>query len=388
MIVSSASASDTTLTTGQAFILNAKVRNQGDEPSAATTLRYYRSNNATITSDDEEMGTDAIGALNPSAINGVLISLTAPMSAGTYYYGACVESVSGESDTDNNCSSAVRITVSEQETPEEEEETPEEGEKETPEEEAELGEVRTFSLPGGGEMEFVWIEAGTFQMGSPESDSWGEAWERPVHEVEISEGFWLGKYEVTQGQWAVVMRTTPWSGEWGVVENPSHPAVYISWHDVQAFIGRLNAAAGDSLYRLPSEAEWEYACRAGTTTRWSFGDDTSDGSGVRDYAWYRVNTSYEGKYYAHAVGMKLPNGWGLYDMHGNVYEWVQDWWDLDYYKRSLRVDPPGPTSGSYRVLRGGGVGDGVQRMRSADRLRGDPPDFRAHYIGVRLVRIR
>ena len=388
LIVSSASASDTTLTTGQAFILNAKVRNQGDEPSAATTLRYYRSNNATITSNDEEVGTDAIGALNPSAINGVLISLTAPTSAGTYYYGACVESVSGESDTDNNCSSAVRITVSEQETPEEEEETPEEGEKETPEEDAELGEVRTFSLPGGGEMEFVWIEAGTFQMGSPESDSWGEAWERPVHEVEISEGFWLGKYEVTQGQWAVVMGTTPWSGEWGVVENPSHPAVYISWHDVQAFIGRLNAAAGDSLYRLPSEAEWEYACRAGTGTRWSFGDDTSDGSGVRDYAWYKVNTSYEGKYYAHAVGMKLPNGWGLYDMHGNVYEWVQDWWDLDYYKRSPRVDPPGPTSGSYRVLRGGGVGDGVQRMRSADRLRGDPPDFRAHYIGVRLVRIR
>ena len=384
LVVASVSASDTTLTTGQAFILNAKVRNQGDEPSSATTLRYYRSTDATITSDDEEVGTDAIVALNPSAINGVLISLTAPASAGTYYYGACVESVNGESDTDNNCSSAVRITVSEQETPEEKEETPEEGEKETPEEDAELGEVRTFSLPGGGEMEFVWIEAGTFQMGSPESDSRGEAWERPVHEVEISEGFWLGKYEVTQGQWAVVMGTTPWSGEWGVVENPSHPAVYISWHDVQAFIGRLNAAAGDSLYRLPSEAEWEYACRAGTTTRWSFGDDASDGSGVRDYAWSKGNAWSSGKYYAHAVGLKRPNGWGLYDMHGNVYEWVQDWWDLDYYKRSPRVDPPGPTSGSDRVRRGGSVGDGVQRMRSADRL-GDPPDFRSPVIGVRLV---
>ena len=250
-----------------------------------------------------------------------------------------------------------------------------------------LGEVRTFSLPGGGEMEFVWIEAGTFQMGSPESDSSGEDWERPVHEVEISEGFWLGKYEVTQGQWAVVMGTTPWSGEWGVVENPSHPAVYISWHDVQAFIGRLNAAAGDSLYRLPSEAEWEYACRAGTTTRWSFGDDASDGSGVRDYAWSKGNAWSSGKYYAHAVGLKRPNGWGLYDMHGNVYEWVQDWWDLDYYKRSPRVDPPGPTSGSDRVRRGGSVGDGVRRMRSADRL-GDPPDFRSPVIGVRLLRIR
>ena len=112
LVVSSASASDTTLTAGQAFTLQAKVRNQGDEPSAATTLRYYRSTDATIASDDEEVGTDAIGALNPSATSGVLISLTAPVSAGTYYYGACVESVRGESDTDNNCSEAVTVTVS------------------------------------------------------------------------------------------------------------------------------------------------------------------------------------------------------------------------------------------------------------------------------------
>ena len=112
LVVSSASASDTTLSSGQAFTLNAKVRNQGDGQSAATTLRYYLSTDATITSDDEAVGTDAIGALNPSAINGVLISLTAPVSAGMYYYGACVESVSGESDTDNNCSSAVSVAVS------------------------------------------------------------------------------------------------------------------------------------------------------------------------------------------------------------------------------------------------------------------------------------
>ena len=112
LVVSSASASDTTLTAGRAFTLHAKVRNQGDEPAAATTLRYYRSIDATITSDDEEVGTDAIGALNPGAISGVLIALTAPAGAGTYYYGACVESVSGESESDNNCSEAVTITVS------------------------------------------------------------------------------------------------------------------------------------------------------------------------------------------------------------------------------------------------------------------------------------
>ena len=112
LVVSSASASDTTLTAGQAFTLQAKVRNQGDEPSSATVLRYYRSDDTTITSSDTEVGTDAIGALNPGATSGVLISLTAPAGAGTYYYGACVESVSGESDTDNNCSEVVTITVS------------------------------------------------------------------------------------------------------------------------------------------------------------------------------------------------------------------------------------------------------------------------------------
>ena len=111
LIIASVSVSDTTLTPGQAFTLKAKVRNQGDDPSAATTLRYYRSTDATITSDAEEMGTDSIGALNPSAVSRVLISLTAPASAGTYYYGACVESVADESDTDNNCSQAVTISV-------------------------------------------------------------------------------------------------------------------------------------------------------------------------------------------------------------------------------------------------------------------------------------
>ena len=124
LVVSSASTRDTTLSSGQAFILQAKVRNQGDEPAAATTLRYYRSTDAMIASDDTEVGTDAIGALNPGATSGVLISLTAPVSAGTYYYGACVDSVSGESNTDNNCSSAVGVTVSGQESPEEEDDVP------------------------------------------------------------------------------------------------------------------------------------------------------------------------------------------------------------------------------------------------------------------------
>ena len=139
-----------------------------------------------------------------------------------------------------------------------------------------VGQTRSFSLPGGGEMAFVWIEPGVFQMGSPESERSDCDWcdhEGPLHEVELSRGFWLGKYEVTQGQWEAVMGSRPWSGRDYVRSNSSHPAVYISWHDVQEFIEKLNAASGSSLYRLPSEAEWEYACRAGTQTRWSFGDD-------------------------------------------------------------------------------------------------------------------
>ena len=122
---------------------------------------------------------------------------------------------------------------------------------------------KVVSLPGGVEMAFVWIPAGEFQMGSPSEESGRDSDEGPLHEVKISKGFYLGTYEVTQGQWSSVMGSRPWEGEAYVRSNSSHPAVYISWGDVHEFIGRLNDAAGDSLYRLPSEAEWEYACRGG-----------------------------------------------------------------------------------------------------------------------------
>ena len=205
-----------------------------------------------------------------------------------------------------------------------------------------------------------------------------------MHEVEISRGFWLGKYEVTQGEWESVMGTTPWSGRNYVRSNSSHPAVYISWNNVQAFVDKLNVAAGSDVYRLPSEAEWEYACRAGTSTRWSFGDDESE---LTHYAWYRDNAWNAGERYAHAVGTKRANPWGLYDMHGNVWEWVQDWYSSSYYNSSPRVDPPGPTSGSARVRRGGRFYNSARLVRSAARD-GYSPGGRNPYIGVRLVRIR
>ena len=232
-------------------------------------------------------------------------------------------------------------------------------------------------------MAFVWIPPGRFQMGSPSGERDRNSNEGPLHEVEISRGFWLGTYEVTQGQWEAVMGSRPWRGKDYVRSNPSHPAVYISWNAVQGFVAKLNAAAGSAVYRLPSEAEWEYACRAGSTTRWSFGDDESQ---LTHYAWYRANTWDTGKKYTQPVGLKRPNGWGLYDMHGNVWEWVQDWYDSDYYKRSPRVDPLGPTSGSSRVFRGGDFYFRAQYLRSALRVR-DSPGSRSAGVGVRLVRI-
>ena len=280
------------------------------------------------------------------------------------------------------------------------------------------GKEQTVALPGGTQMAFVWIEPGTFQMGAQlPADEWLKELESialdegslPVHEVEISAGFWLGKYVVTQEQWEAVMGTTPWrdadnADKELVQSNPAHPAVYISWHDAQELIHRLNSAAGADVYRLPTEAEWEYACRAGTLTLWSFGNEEGAFSTIwaynknkvsfPHYAWYRDNTLGRDEKYAHAVGQHRPNAWGLYDMHGNVWEWVQDWYDIDYYKHSPRVDPVGPTSSPIpergvhgRVMRGGSISDPVIYLRSASR-RASEPDERDYSTGVRLLKMR
>jgi len=239
----------------------------------------------------------------------------------------------------------------------------------------------TVSLPGGATMAMVHIPAGMFMMGSPDTEVGRGSDEGPQHEVTISKGVYLGKHEVTQGQWQAVMGTTPWLGESFGQPNANSPAVYVSWNDVQGFVQRLNDEAQDSVFRLPTEAEWEYACRAGTTTRLSFGDSDSD---LKDHAWYRDNAWDVGERYAHQVGMKLPNPWGLYDMHGNVYEWCLDWYSGSYYSESSGADPKGPDSGSDRVVRGGDFGNYVQHLRSAHRGYASPDA--ATYIGFRLVR--
>ena len=229
------------------------------------------------------------------------------------------------------------------------------------------GETFTNSLG----MEFIRIPAGTFQMG----DIWGggQSDESPVHTVTLTKDFFIGTYEVTQAQWEAVMGSNPSSFS---SCGGDCPVETVSWYDVQAFIDALNAAEGTTAYRLPTEAEWEYAARAGTTTKYSFGNEENL---LGDYAWYDVNSGSE----THPVGQKQPNPWGLYDMHGNVWEWAQDW--ISNYSSSPTTDPAGPSSGTYRVVRGGGWVSGAFFLRSAFRLRA-APGFRYGILGFRLVR--
>ena len=243
---------------------------------------------------------------------------------------------------------------------------------------------RTFLLPGDAEIEMVWIEPGTFTRGSPEDEPGRYEREGPQHEVTITQGFYLGKYEITQGQWESVMGTRPWEGQADskyVRVGPNYPAAYISWDDVQEFCDVLNAAEGAEVYRLSTQAEGEYACRAGTTTRWSFGDDESQ---LSQYAWYSDNACDIGECYAHEVGTKLPNPWGLYDMHGNVWEWCQDWYDP--YTSDAKTDPAGPSTGSNRVGRSGHfLFDEAGDVRSA-AFAYTAPDYSSRITGSRLLR--
>ena len=240
----------------------------------------------------------------------------------------------------------------------------------------------TALLPGEATMDMVWIEPGTFTMGSPPSERRREDHEGPLHAVKITKGFYLGKYELTQEQWTSVTGERPWEEKDHVRADEDRPAVYISWEEAHGFIDRLNEGGGPAAYRLPTEAEWEYACRAGTSERWSFGDDQLR---LEEYAWYWKNAWNAEEQYAHEVGGKLPNPWGLHDMHGNVYEWVEDGYGPDHYIASSEEDPRGPASGANRVIRSGGFGDRAWSVRSASRYSGSP-DHRGVSVGVRLVR--
>ena len=251
--------------------------------------------------------------------------------------------------------------------------------------ERKAGDLETVMLPGKVPLELVWCPPGTFWMGSSESEAtWQYEWQydKTRRRVTLTRGFWLGKYPVTQKQWESVM---------GAGTNPSGfkgaelPVEQVSWEDSQKFLKKVNALTAGDGFRLPTEAEWEYACRAGTETAFCYGNSLDSAmanfNGKHPYGGgeegiYRKKTTQ--------VGMFQPNGWGLYDMHGNVCEWCQDL-DGDYTSEDA-IDPEGAASGSSRVLRGGCWVYGARRCRSASRNCSAPSDL-YNYLGFRVARV-
>ncbi|MFM8726315.1 MAG: formylglycine-generating enzyme family protein, partial [Planctomycetaceae bacterium] len=226
-------------------------------------------------------------------------------------------------------------------------------------------------------MKLLLIPAGTFTMGSPASEI-GRSDDENQHQVTLTKSFYMGRTEVTQGQWRKVSRTEPWKAERYVLEGDDNPAVYVSWNDAVEFCEKLSALEGKP-YRLPTEAEWEYACRGRTKTAFSFGEDEAD---LGKYAWYDGNAWKVKEKYSHRVAQKLANPFGLHDLHGNNYEWCRDWYG-DYPSAPL-TDPRGPDAGSSRVLRGGSWYSEPSFHRSANRS-SRTPEFRCHFYGFRLV---
>jgi formylglycine-generating enzyme required for sulfatase activity len=232
-------------------------------------------------------------------------------------------------------------------------------------------------------LSLVRIPAGSFAMGSVDDATWSECYpcEQPVHDVTIEYDFYMGKYEVTQAQWEIVMGTNPSYFNTCGVNCPVDDA---SWADCQAFIAALNGVVSEGTFRMPSEAEWEYACRAGTTTRFYFGDSDClavqwDPCELRTYAWWHSGSGFT----THPVGLKPPNAFGLYDMHGNVYEWVQDRYHYTY--DGAPVDGSAWEAGGVgRMVRGGAWSSVPRTCRSSTRSRVNP-DGPPKVCGLRLV---
>ncbi|MFC1793568.1 SUMF1/EgtB/PvdO family nonheme iron enzyme, partial [Planctomycetota bacterium] len=232
---------------------------------------------------------------------------------------------------------------------------------------------KTIDMGNGVIMEFVLIPAGKFEMGSPSTESDRGNNEGPVHWVIISRPFYMGKYEVTQEQYYVVAKYKP-----SRFKQEGRPVENVSWDQADRFCRKLSEMKGGT-YRLPTEAEWEYACRAGSQGIFCFGGGITY-SQIEQYAWYSKNSDSA----THPVGEKKPNSFGLYDMHGNVWEWCGDWYADNYYNHGVMIDPPGPQNGKSRVLRGGSWLYGARYCRSANRIDLDPYYIRNH-VGFRVV---
>ena len=223
-------------------------------------------------------------------------------------------------------------------------------------------------------MELVLIPSGSFRMGGDKKLEQAEDHETPRHFVKISKAFFMGKYEVTQAQWSEMMNNNP-----SEFKDDKRPVERVSWNDVQVFIQKLNTKEETNKYRLPTEAEWEYASRAGSESSYGF---ASNANILSQYAWYRKNSADE----THPVGQLKPNAWRLHDMHGNVHEWCQDWFDRKYYSQSSSNAPLGSSSGLAKVLRGGDWGSEDWYCRCASRSLSSP-NRRSNRLGFRLIRM-
>lgn len=246
------------------------------------------------------------------------------------------------------------------------------------------GEIRAENSIG---IKMVWLSADSFTMGSPLNEEGRETNEVLV-EVTLTEGFWLGQTEVTQSQWTQLMGTSPWRGKSNVREGKNYAASFISWEDASSFVEKLNSKEHGSgslphdwEYSLPTEAQWEYACRGGKKSAFSFGDDPTE---FHIYGWSAENAFEKGEAYSHQVGKKQPNKFGLYDMHGNVWEWCKD-----NTRTELSDDANSNQSkaGPLRVNRGGGWNFATKCCRSASRLY-DAPDSRYNNLGFRIALVQ
>ena len=229
----------------------------------------------------------------------------------------------------------------------------------------------TVAIAAVPKIEMVSVKGGCFRMGDIFDK--GQKDEKPVHQVCVDD-FSMGKYVVTQGEWQAVMGNNPSSYR---ACGANCPVEHVSWEDAQNFISRLNKLTGRN-YRLPYEAEWEYAARSGGMNELFAG--TNDPDEIGTYAWYMDNSDHG----IHPVGSRRPNGLGLYDMSGNVWQWCNDWYGSNYYEKSPKNNPHGPLTGNGRVGRGGSFGHWVWNLRTTIRTL-NVPDYRDYDIGFRLV---
>jgi formylglycine-generating enzyme required for sulfatase activity len=244
---------------------------------------------------------------------------------------------------------------------------------------------RSVDLNATVAMDMLWVPAGTFTMGSPTTEA-GRATNETEHNVTLTKGFYLGKYEVTQAQYEAVTGTNP--SEFNATGNGNRPVEKVTWTEAVAFCNLLTnqeQAAGRLpagwAYVLPTESQWEYACRAGTTTAYSWGATIA--SSNANYNWDGAATTGNDFKQTRDVGQYAANPWGFFDMHGNVWEWTADWYQAAYPTGNPVIDPTGPASGSHRVKRGGSWSHDGTDLRSAKRSH-SPPSARNNFLGFRV----